>query len=424
MSVLVNCCEPSCVTAVKQSFSKDSVQDEMNVGGTSGSISSSSLYDGDFHDNDNEDDGILADPTNNSKTSNPSRPSPASFSYTKKVIVFGATGPVGRQLLETLCQEYPDWRIVAATRDLQRNKKKNIRRTLKRRKLPNVKKVKVDVTKLDSVLKATKSCDILFSCLGLHKHSRRYWARHWPVILENLLTATGSTKRLVFCDDLLAYGADEEKDVSPNDSEPLRGSLRNKPEIRALLRAMMKQHMTQYPGTLTVIGASDLFGPHVTDSVMMRSIVDPIVRYKAPVLVRPTVLHDFCYVPDLALALAVAAVRDRAYDKFWIAPHSIHKKRLLDVCNMVGAARDAESASSILSLSSSVKVRLHGSFWWLVASRVSRSISEVVGFWPFWAYNYTVDDTDFVQEFGVKATPCDEALRATVDFQKQLHKIL
>lgn len=421
MSVLVNCCGPPCVTAVKQSFSKDSAQDDMNIVGTTDSISSSSLYDGDFLDDDSDDDGILADSTNKSKNSNPSRPSPTPFSYTKKVIVFGATGPVGRQLLETLCQEYPTWRIVAATRDRQRKKKK---RNFKQRKLHNVKKVKVDVTKLDSVLKATKSCDIIFSCLGLHKHSRRYWARHWPVILENMLMATGSTKRLVFCDDLLAYGADDEKDVSPNGSEPLRGSLRNKPEIRALLRSMMKQYMTQYPGTLTVIGASDLFGPYVTDAVMMRSIVDPVVRYEAPLLVRPTVLHDFCYVPDLAFALSVAAVRDRAYDKFWIAPHSIHKKSLQDVCNMVGAARDAESASSALSLSSSVKVRVHGSFWWHMASWVSRSIAEVVAFWPFWAYNYTVDDADFVQEFGVKATPCDEALRATVDFQKQLHKIL
>lgn len=325
---------------------------------------------------------------------------------TKQVIIFGATGSIGTKLAEILSVEHPGWSILAATRDVSKES------ALTQMDLPNVELIQVDVFSKENVVDACKSCDIIFCCIGLHKYQRKYWAKYWPVVVDNLLAAAGSTHKLVICDNLYAYGPGMK--ISP-DTKLIPASLKSKPGIRAELRRMIQEHMDRYPGTVTVIGASDFFGPQVTDKFILgNSFIGKIIKNETPMAWGScSALHDFCYAPDLARALATAAVQERAFDRFWVCPHSVHGKTMQAIANDVAGKCDR---------SAPIKVKVIGKLVCRMLSPFSRSAAEMVELMPFWTNNYTVDDSQFIKEFGLKATNYDEALQETVDFFEQNEK--
>jgi nucleoside-diphosphate-sugar epimerase len=257
-----------------------------------------------------------------------------------KVIVFGATGAIGTSLVKILCAEHKGWEIFAVTRSV-----KGTSRLASMNLPPNVTMVEGDPFDEESVLELTADCDIVYSCIGFHRDERKYWAKHWPrIVLENLLAAIKSDsingsmqkKRLVFSDNLYAYGPGE--NISPKAST-VAPSNKSKPVIRAKVREMMVQHMAQYPGTLTAVGGADFCGPHVTDKGFLGDTVAGKITQGESTLTTGSVsvVDDFCYAPDFARALAVVSANDEnflmAADKFWICPHTSHHKTLQEIAN-------------------------------------------------------------------------------------------
>jgi nucleoside-diphosphate-sugar epimerase len=227
--------------------------------------------------------------------------------------------------------------------------------------LPNVTMVEGDPFDEESVLKMTADCDIVFSCIGFHRYEGKYWAKHWPrIVLENLLAAlkpdstNGSMqkKRLVFCDSLYAYGPREK--ISPT-SSTVAQSYKSKPAVRAKVREIMVQHMTQYPGTLTAVGGADFCGPHVADKSFHGAVAGKIAQGQGVLAIYYVpVMHDFCFAPDFARALAVVSANDetflKAADKFWICPHTTsHNKTLQEIPNGIAAKVAAADNTTTLT---------------------------------------------------------------------------
>jgi nucleoside-diphosphate-sugar epimerase len=125
-------------------------------------------------------------------------------------------------------------------------------------------------------------------------------------------------------------------------------------------------------------------------------------------------IHDFCFAPDFAKALAIASVNEAAYDKFWICPHCIHGKTVREIANDIAdlaydGAKESHKPVSITVLKP-----------WMVytLSPVMGFMKEMVEMLDFWTEDYSVDDSDFCKTFGVEATAYDEALKALVDLYK------
>ena len=333
----------------------------------------------------------------------------------KNIVIFGATGAVGTALAERLSEEQPCWKITAVSR------KANGSARLEKMSLANVTVVAGDPYDKGSVLEITKDADIVVSCIGLHKYQAKFWAKHFPVIVENLLAGTaqeGRTRRLVFCDNLYAYGAGhgDDKAISPS-TQTVPPSMRTKPQIRSFLRQRFEKHMKKHPGTLAVVGGSDFFGPRVTEtSFLGDTMTGKIVQGQSPLAIgSATVIHDFCYVADFAKAMAVACTDDRALDKFWICPHTIHGKTLSEIANDI--ARKAGVAGGDTG-KTGVQVTVLPSFVVYLLSPFMDFMWEMIEMLPFWTKNYKVDDSDFCQTFNVKATPYDQALDEYVAFYK------
>jgi nucleoside-diphosphate-sugar epimerase len=330
-----------------------------------------------------------------------------------KVIVFGATGAIGTALIEILSKQHPDWNILAVSTKASADNGGNHSSRLASLQLPNVKIVQGNSFDKENVLTLSRPCDIIFSCIGFRQYERGYWAKHWPLTVDNLLAAVAQDpskkKRLVFCDNIYAYGPGQ--DISPR-TAPVEASLKGKPNIRALIRQTFVEHMTKHPGTLTVVGGADFFGPHVTDkSFLGDTVAGKIVAGERALAIGAVdKVHDFCFAPDFATALAVAADNDAAYDHFWICPHSIHGKTLQEIANDIAAQAEKPTP---------VRFTVLGPWMVRFLSPFMGFMAEMTEMLPFWTQDYTVDDSDFCKTFGTRATPYEEALKSLVEFYKQ-----
>lgn len=150
-------------------------------------------------------------------------------SIKQQITIFGATGPVGTSLCEQASQAHPEWNIQAVSRNPNKDSR------LKSMNLSNVTLVDGDVMSKETVLSLTEKSDIIFSSIGFPHYTTKYWAEHWPIVVDNLLEAVqkgDKKKKLVFCDNLYAYG-NPAPDPIRTDTKLVKASLKGKPYIRS-----------------------------------------------------------------------------------------------------------------------------------------------------------------------------------------------
>lgn len=320
-----------------------------------------------------------------------------------KVIVFGATGAIGTSLVEILSEKQPTWEIVAVSRSGA-----NSDSPLAKMQLPRVTIVKGDVEDKDRVQVLCKDVQLVFCTVGFVRYEREYWSKHWPLVVDSLLANTDETKPLVFCDNLYAYGPGTNLSTS---SPTLSPSTASKPQVRAMLREKFLERMETLPSSIVVVGGADFFGPNVTKvSFMGDTFVGKMVEGNKPLAVGTAdALHDFCYTKDFANALYVAGTHpEKGYGKFWICPHSLHNKTMRQIAQEVNKVLDKQvTGISVLPV---FMVYIMGLFMTFMAE-----LKEML---PFWTKDYTIDDSEFCETFGVQATPPEVALKAYVDFYK------
>eukprot|EP00934_Nitzschia_sp_Nitz4_P003740 Nitzschia sp. Nitz4//scaffold45_size130396//64339//65325//NITZ4_003451-RA/size130396-processed-gene-0.188-mRNA-1//1//CDS//3329552404//3730//frame0 len=320
----------------------------------------------------------------------------------KRVIVFGSTGAIGRSLVSILAEEQPQWEILAATRGSSSDKFD---------KLPNVKVVQVDPNNKEDVLKATADVDIVYATIGFPQYQAKFWAKNWPVIVDNMISAVNQApgKKLVFCDNLYAYGA--QTNISPS-SSTVPATLKTKLGVRATIRKTFEAQMAKAPETITVVGGSDFYGPYATSlSFLGDTFTKSIVAGKAPLSIgSATKIHDFCLTTDFANALYVASINDEANGKFWVAPHAIKNKSFQDIANDM--ARLTGTKEHKVSVLPGWVVKLLSPFMGLMY--------EMIEMLPNWCNDYTVDDSAFCETFGVKASPYEATLKDLYNMYKEM----
>ena len=318
----------------------------------------------------------------------------------KNILIYGATGAIGTNLVQIVSREHPDWTVLAASRSGGPNS------YLALLNLHNVTLVKSDIENLEDARQITQGVDIVFSCIGFPEYEVKYWAAHWPVVVANLLQVTSSSRPLIFCDNLYAYGSTT--NISPT-SKSVASSPKSKPGIRAMMREIFQKRMQSEPRSLAVVGGADFFGPRLEGKTMLGELVlSPIAaKRKASSLGSATVKHDFCYVPDFSNALYVVSVnRDTAMGKFWICPHS---SKNLTVANLAtkayGMMNMKDKGVTVVPV---FMIKFLGLFMTFM-----REMKEMM---PSWTNDYTVDDSAFCLAFGAQATPIEQALRETLDY--------
>lgn len=301
-------------------------------------------------------------------------------------VVLGATGGLGRALVETLVGE--GRRVRAVSRSIPTSPAA----------LADVEYVAADITQPDDARRACNGAAVVF-----HAAQPPYgqWPELFPAMTAQVINGAQSAgAKLVMVDNLYMYGPT---------SGPLHENLRrNATGRKGMARAAMEKQLLaahiQGKVRVTIGRLSDYYGPHGENSALGALVFGPASRGKAMRWMGsadvPRTLH---YLADGARGLICIADHDVADGKVWHLPSAppITGKEFMKLIN------DA--------LPSPVKTKTLGPTAMKIGGMFSKDAKESIELMYQWTEPMTVDSTRFTNAFGFfEAVPHATAVAATV----------
>lgn len=325
-----------------------------------------------------------------------------------KVVVLGGTGAVGRCVVEELHRVDPTAVDITVPTRSQVG-------TASELGFPDDMNVHLehgDVLDREFLFRVCRGAKEIYLCVGFREYQAQVWAVRWPLLIRNCLDVAEETGAvLVFADNLYAYGPGNVSTDMPRTES--FAECTTKPGIRVGLHKVLKEAMEQREGVnVAVVGAADFFGPHCKEmSVLGFYVIEKVRRgERATGLGSVDVIHDYAYVPDIAKALVSVAKNPNAWNRFWIAPHAIQGKTTRAI------ARDIAEVAG--SSASEVKISAIGGWILAILGLFVKNLREMREMMPWWSQDYTVDETAIRNELGLCPTDYQEALRNTIEWQK------
>lgn len=301
-----------------------------------------------------------------------------------KVTVLGASGGIGRTLIEELLRR--GHALTAVNRSGAAEVPDGVAR------------LAADLSSLEDAKHACVGADVVVLAAQPPYHQ---WTEQWPPMMRNVIAATAAANaKLVFTDNLYAYApaTGPLSETSPEHATDHKGAVR-----RELGRMLLAAHER---GELrAAIGRfSDYYGPGSSSSGLHMTGIAPALRGLAPRgLFHLDHPHTFHYLPDAARGFAELVERPQADGRVWILPAAppITQRELLGLVNeQVGRRRGVGRISPGL-------MRFAGLF----SPLLREARSTVVQYDRPWV----VDATRFVETFAaIETTPHDQAVAETV----------
>lgn len=230
------------------------------------------------------------------------------------------------------------------------------------------------------------------------------WPKGFPPLVEGVLGGlAGSGTRLAVVDNLYMYG--------PTDGRPISEDLPYAATTRkGVARARQAERFiaahTAGDVPVVIARASDYFGPRGVASSAGERFFPPILAGRSvQVLGDPDAPHAYTFVPDFARALIELGRRDEALGEAWHVP----------TAPAVSQRQFAAMAAAAAGVAAPRLSRVSKPMLWMAGLFVppAREMIEM-------AYEYEepflVDCSKIEQAFGLRATPLEEALAATVDW--------
>jgi len=305
-------------------------------------------------------------------------------------VVFGA-GPVGRSVMEELVRKEKPVRVVS--------------RSGRMHEVPlGVELVAADLYDAAAVRKVAQGAAVAYQCA-----QPNYW--EWPekfpplqaAVIEGL--ADGGA-RLVIAENLYMYG---DTDGQPLTEElPYRAHTRKGKVRAAMAEAALTAHRA---GKVKVaIGrASDFFGPWALGSSHGERVFYPALAGKAASFPgKLDIPHTATYISDFGRALVLLGERDEALGQVWHIPNDrpqiTQRQFAALIFEEVGLPPKVSGMGKLM-------LRLGGLF--IPAAR------EMVEMAYEFEKPFVVDSSKVEQAFGMKATPIQEAIKATVTWYRE-----
>jgi nucleoside-diphosphate-sugar epimerase len=177
----------------------------------------------------------------------------------------------------------------------------------------------IDALDANVLLRATTDVSHLYVTLGL-KYDARVWARDWPRIIDNVISAARINGfRIVMFDNVYPYGPTPlqvpMQEDHPQQPPSMKGKIRKAMDER-LLRAVKEDGLR-----VVIARCADFYGPLVRNSSLYVSAIERQLEGKsANWLGDVDRLHSFAYSLDAARGLVELALDDVAYGETWHLP--------------------------------------------------------------------------------------------------------
>jgi nucleoside-diphosphate-sugar epimerase len=304
-------------------------------------------------------------------------------------VVYG-TGPVGTAVIETLVAQGKPVRVVT--------------RSGARKHLPLAAEVvRGDATDPADARQVCARATHVYNCTNAADYHR--WPEQFPPLQRGVLAgAAANGAKLIVMENLYMYGP--HGGIPMTETMPLHGrGLRSTTRVR-MTEELFAAHRS---GQVRVVSvrASDLFGPHVTQSLVGEPFFAPLLRGKpAQLFANLDVPHSVSYVRDVGQALVRVGADDRALGRAWHAPNA--------------PAITLRAFARLLGEEVGVTSRLHA-----LPRAVTRAVLPLMGLAVptlrglaenlYIMYEpYVVDHSAYTQAFGDHATPLRAAIGETI----------
>lgn len=296
-------------------------------------------------------------------------------------VVLGATGVAGRETVAALRR-----------RDLV---VRTVSRGASTPTEPGDEHVAADLRDEASTRRAVRGADVAYLTVGL-PYTTKAWRRDWPPVVQNVAAAClAAGTRLVFLDNVYAYGRVE----GPMTEETRIAPASRKGEVRAELVRLLDDARGRGLD-VTIARSADFYGPGAATSAFNMFAVDRATAGRPPVwLFDATHPHSMTYTPDLGDALAVLGTDARARGRTWHLP----------------TAPALTGAEYLALLPGGERPRVMSAGTMRVGALFSTAARETAEMAYQYRAPYRFDSSAFEREFGVSATPYADGIAATLE---------
>ena len=303
-------------------------------------------------------------------------------------VVFG-TGPLGKWTARELTGLGKQVRMI--------------NRSGKADRLPeSIEVIASDAYDVKKNIEVTRGASVIYQCTQPHYYE---WTQKFQPLQKAILeAAVANGTRLIVGDNLYMYGSPHGQPI--REDSPVRPNSK-KGQVRAeMAQAVMDAH--EKGKVRAAIGrASDFFGPD--DHDLTSFAIMPAVQNKPVNLIgnihQP---HTFTYIADFGKLLATLGTRDEALGQVWFAPSNAPLTQA-ELMKLIEA-----------ELGQSIKARVGGPLMLRFLGLFNREIKETVEMIFEWTEPYVVDSSKAQNTFGLQPTPLKEAIKATLEWCKEV----
>ncbi len=308
-------------------------------------------------------------------------------------VVYG-TGPVGTAVIELLLAQGKQ--VRAATRSGGR------------KHLPaQVEIIRGDATDPADARQVCTGATHVYNCTNPVDYHR--WPEQFPPLQRGVLEgAAANGAKLIVMENLYMYGP--HGGVPMTEAMPLNGH-----GSRSTTRVQMTEELfaAHRSGKVRVasVRAADLFGPHVTESLVGERLFGPLLAGKpAQLFANLDVPHSVSYIRDVGQALVTVGAHDEALGRAWHAPNA-PAITLREFVRLLG--EEVKVAPKVSALPRPLTRALLPLLGLVIPTLRGMEENVYIGYEP-----YIVDHSAYAQAFGDHATPLPEAIRATVQWYR------
>lgn len=266
--------------------------------------------------------------------------------------------------------------------------------------------IRADVFDLPQAIQITQGASVVYQTLG---PAYAQWSELFPRLQANTIQAAMRAKaRYVSLENLYMLDASQPMtEQSPQAPRSIKGRVRQQ-----MHQDLMKHHQ-EGDLQVSVLRASDFYGPGVTVSAMGERAFGNLVRGKpAQVMARLDCLHSFAFIGDVGKALANLGMADEGHSTWgqvWLAPHAAAQTQqtfVAQACGLLGMKPQ-------LTVVQPWMLRLVGLF----NADAKASIEMLYQY----QQPFVVDSSFSDQVLGLLATQGAQGLSETLDWYRRLY---
>jgi nucleoside-diphosphate-sugar epimerase len=300
-------------------------------------------------------------------------------------VVFG-TGPIGRATAEALLRRGLRVRMVNRSGRSPLGERVDV--------------VAGDARDAGFATRAASEADAVYQTLNPEYHE---WESEFPLLQRGVLAAAERVgARYVSMDNVYSYGDPHGEvltETSPENPHTRKGRVRKR-----MADELWEAHRA---GRVAVTSgrASDYYGPGAGNA---SPIGDPVVSAvrrgkRAALFDSPDTVHSYTFIPDIGEGLAVLGTDDRALGRAWHLPNDPNPRTSRQMVEALAAVAGTTARVTTIPV-----------FALRALGVINPTVRELVEMAYEFRGPFVVDSSAITREFGLRATPIDEAWERTL----------